>query len=148
MCIRDSLCIMQDDGDAIVRDFQRTCSRIIENYYEKLNREDKEVLSANLLEDVENIYGYEPIVLMEMIHQKERLAFKVKGIQKGIPKKNLLQRDAIQLDFIRNSGEKYSLSLPDPTHLHIHKAVSYTHLRAHETLRYLVCRLLLEKKNK
>ena len=27
------------------------------------------------------------------------------------------------------------------------KSVSYTHLRAHETLRYLVCRLLLEKKN-
>ena len=26
--------------------------------------------------------------------------------------------------------------------------VSYTHLRAHETLRYLVCRLLLEKKNR
>ena len=31
----------------------------------------------------------------------------------------------------------------------LHKSadsVSYTHLRAHETLRYLVCRLLLEKK--
>ncbi len=28
------------------------------------------------------------------------------------------------------------------------EAVSYTHLRAHETLRYLVCRLLLEKKKK
>ena len=28
------------------------------------------------------------------------------------------------------------------------KAVSYTHLRAHETDSYLVCRLLLEKKNK
>ena len=27
------------------------------------------------------------------------------------------------------------------------KAVSYTHLRAHETDSYLVCRLLLEKKN-
>ena len=26
------------------------------------------------------------------------------------------------------------------------RSVSYTHLRAHETLRYLVCRLLLEKK--
>ena len=26
------------------------------------------------------------------------------------------------------------------------KAVSYTHLRAHETDSYLVCRLLLEKK--
>ena len=30
-----------------------------------------------------------------------------------------------------------------PEHLN---PVSYTHLRAHETLRYLVCRLLLEKK--
>ena len=28
------------------------------------------------------------------------------------------------------------------------KTVSYTHLRAHETDSYLVCRLLLEKKNK
>ena len=27
------------------------------------------------------------------------------------------------------------------------KAVSYTHLRAHETPEHLVCRLLLEKKN-
>ena len=27
------------------------------------------------------------------------------------------------------------------------RAVSYTHLRAHETDSYLVCRLLLEKKN-
>ena len=33
-------------------------------------------------------------------------------------------------------------------HLSRLRAVSYTHLRAHETLRYLVCRLLLEKKKK
>ena len=32
--------------------------------------------------------------------------------------------------------------------LHNIPAVSYTHLRAHETDSYLVCRLLLEKKNK
>ena len=30
----------------------------------------------------------------------------------------------------------------------INKAVSYTHLRAHETVLDLVCRLLLEKKKK
>src|SRR5678815_5876987 len=29
-----------------------------------------------------------------------------------------------------------------------HRAVSYTHLRAHETPEHLVCRLLLEKKKK
>src|SRR5674476_269894 len=35
-----------------------------------------------------------------------------------------------------------------PTHLgHLGPPVSYTHLRAHETGRNLVCRLLLEKKN-
>src|SRR5674476_1529998 len=40
-----------------------------------------------------------------------------------------------------------------PERLHVstctscHRAVSYTHLRAHETGRNLVCRLLLEKKN-
>ena len=32
--------------------------------------------------------------------------------------------------------------------LKIKKAVSYTHLRAHETSQDLVCRLLLEKKKK
>ena len=31
--------------------------------------------------------------------------------------------------------------------LHAKEAVSYTHLRAHETVLDLVCRLLLEKKN-
>ena len=31
---------------------------------------------------------------------------------------------------------------------HIEEAVSYTHLRAHETVLDLVCRLLLEKKKK
>ncbi|WP_460413978.1 hypothetical protein, partial [Staphylococcus aureus] len=30
--------------------------------------------------------------------------------------------------------------------MHCHWAVSYTHLRAHETLSDLVCRLLLEKR--
>ena len=32
--------------------------------------------------------------------------------------------------------------------LHRHNAVSYTHLRAHETVLDLVCRLLLEQKKK
>ena len=41
----------------------------------------------------------------------------------------------IQPDFVK-MAEAYDI-----------KAVSYTHLRAHETLMNLVCRLLLEKKN-
>ena len=41
----------------------------------------------------------------------------------------------------------YAISAATPFVL-IYISVSYTHLRAHETLRYLVCRLLLEKKKK
>eukprot|EP00657_Telonema_sp_P-1_P007196 TRINITY_DN26913_c0_g1_i1.p1 TRINITY_DN26913_c0_g1~~TRINITY_DN26913_c0_g1_i1.p1 ORF type:complete len:127 (+),score=62.09 TRINITY_DN26913_c0_g1_i1:61-441(+) len=36
----------------------------------------------------------------------------------------------------------------EPHDLHVVGAVSYTHLRAHETVLDLVCRLLLEKKKK
>ena len=42
---------------------------------------------------------------------------------------------------IIDSADKYGLS-----QLHQLRAVSYTHLRAHETVLDLVCRLLLEKK--
>ena len=43
---------------------------------------------------------------------------------------------------------KISSSLPSPTMSAATVAVSYTHLRAHETVLDLVCRLLLEKKKK
>ena len=41
---------------------------------------------------------------------------------------------------------RLSVGIEDVDDLIADIAVSYTHLRAHETLRYLVCRLLLEKK--
>ena len=42
----------------------------------------------------------------------------------------------------RQAGRVELAFLPDPL------SVSYTHLRAHETVLDLVCRLLLEKKNR
>ncbi len=40
------------------------------------------------------------------------------------------------------------VSLPIYIYIYIYISVSYTHLRAHETVLDLVCRFLLEKKNK
>ena len=42
---------------------------------------------------------------------------------------------------LERTDETHSITMPE-----IIDAVSYTHLRAHETDSYLVCRLLLEKK--
>src|SRR5674476_1640351 len=42
----------------------------------------------------------------------------------------------------------FSIYLKNAAHMHGSESVSYTHLRAHETGRNLVCRLLLEKKKK
>ena len=47
---------------------------------------------------------------------------------------------------IDSQDKRYELNYPKGCY--IIKAVSYTHLRAHETSLHLVCRLLLEKKKK
>lgn len=117
----EGLCIMQDDGDEVVRDFQRTCSRIIDKYYERLETTPL-AARAKGVEDVENIFGYEPVLLMELQQKETQLAFQVKGIENGVPKKSIFNDDAIKLDFLQSSGRKlHSLSLPDPQHIHIHR---------------------------
>ena len=53
-------------------------------------------------------------------------------------------------EFLTRSGVG-SLGIVDHDRIslsNIHRPVSYTHLRAHETTLHLVCRLLLEKKKK
>jgi hypothetical protein len=134
----EGLCIMQDDGDHIVRDFKRTCSKVIDDYYERLNENPWISLSAGLEEDIDNIFGYEPVVLMELINQEDQLSFKVKGIKNGVPKKSIAKRDAIQLDFLKSSGQKmYSIALPDPSSLHIHKGEEADEIVDLEKVNYL-----------
>ena len=48
----------------------------------------------------------------------------------------------------KEKNHKLALSKPKNIISWTHGAVSYTHLRAHETRHDLVCRLLLEKKKK
>src|SRR5674476_1683981 len=55
-----------------------------------------------------------------------------------VPKKLLVYASRFSEEFEDAAG--YGWTVPEP--------VSYTHLRAHETGRNLVCRLLLEKKKK
>ena len=61
--------------------------------------------------------------------------------QSGFTATSVLIGDTATDEFNSNSIYFFTTGRFDVT-----EAVSYTHLRAHETLRYLVCRLLLEKK--
>src|SRR5674536_397405 len=60
-------------------------------------------------------------------------------IMKSLPFPCILTNGIVFMLILRASGGGYSA----PS-----EAVSYTHLRAHETPEHLVCRLLLEKKKK
>src|SRR5678815_3077111 len=68
---------------------------------------------------------------------------------------NNIKEHALAHEIWKYVGVLYhSKNLEDPyastqdTQMPVSKAVSYTHLRAHETPEHLVCRLLLEKKKK
>src|SRR5678810_537001 len=64
------------------------------------------------------------------------------------PPRSTLDRSSAASDVYKRQGDPHDR----PAHLRLHRhgldPVSYTHLRAHETGRNLVCRLLLEKKKK
>ncbi len=82
------LCIMQDDGDHIVRDFQRTCGTLIEEYYQKLDTR-KGVYA--MTEEQDNVYGYEEVVFLELDVDQENWNLKVDHVSYGIPDKNFIK---------------------------------------------------------
>ena len=117
----DGLCIMQDDGDAIVRDFKRTCSSVIDKYYHKLENQSNDLIAEQ--EEIQyNIFGYEKVVLMELNTSESNLSFVYKGTRNGVPKKSQLNGTSIELNFLDQEGtNKTSIQLADPTIVHDHE---------------------------
>ena len=87
--------------------------------------------------------GYSPLLIRNIqdfniqieVIEGDRLINNLKIFSKEFKNIKVIHQDALKIDF--NKIQKISLSKD---------AVSYTHLRAHETVLDLVCRLLLEKK--
>jgi len=116
----DGLCIMQDDGDSEVRDFERTCSNIIDKYYFKIRQRTSPQM-ASQDEIQENIFGYEPVIIMELQTVNQDISFDAKQIRQGVPHKNFIDRDELQVDFYNEDGEKqHSIPLANPGELMIH----------------------------
>ena len=70
------------------------------------------------------------------------------GIKKGEKIDYAIFKDGNPTILIECKHWAQNLNIHDGQLLRYFHAVSYTHLRAHETVLDLVCRLLLEKKNK
>jgi len=117
----DGLCIMQDDGDEIVRDFKRTCGSIIDDYYEKLRSKSGSFLATQEMQ--ENIFGYEQVVLMELQAKQSSFSFAIQDTINGVPSKHYAPREAYRVDFINENGTKtQSLGLGNPKEFMIHGA--------------------------
>ena len=70
------------------------------------------------------------------------------GMYAGTYKKLLVERAARQFLLSAKYARIMAIEHGRPYELRLDGAVSYTHLRAHETPEHIVCRLLLEKKKR
>jgi len=113
------LCIMQDDGDAIIRDFKPACAKIIQDHYDELS--DLASTSSVPGTDVDNLYGYRPVVLMEFARKGHQVESSIKNVHLGIPAKQWSTTRALELDWCRKDHSVISkLNIHDPKMLYAH----------------------------
>ncbi len=115
----ESTCIMHDDGDEIVRPFQRACSQVILEYFDKLRPRnfDNSFAAVNR----ENIYGYEDVIVMEMGKDHDSWDLKILGAQMGVPTQTVDSEGEVVMRLMGDDGESlytYGLSQPGAVHVH------------------------------
>lgn len=109
----DGLCIMQDDGDHLVRPFQQTCGSLIEDYYQRL---EQLPIAAAPIPRQDNAYGYEKIVLLELEDKQGKWDIKAKKQRYGIASKNNVATDAYTLSVKGNDGQSiFTTGVDRPT---------------------------------
>ncbi len=107
------LCIMQDDGDDIVRDFQQTCSSLIEDYYERMEYSALGIAPQSVQD---NAYGYEKIALLELENHNGNWDMELAAVRYGIPAKDRIASDAYTLSVVGQDDQMmYATSLDRPT---------------------------------
>jgi|GEM_PF-1438912 len=107
------LCIMQDDGDDIVRDFQQTCGSLIGSYYERMEYSSLAVAPQSLQD---NAYGYEKVALLELENNNGNWDMELETVRYGIPAKDRMATDAYTISLIGQDDQMiYATSLDRPT---------------------------------
>jgi len=105
----NGVCIMNDDGDATIYKFQATCMTVINQHYDFI---DANYIAGDFEEkkNRENIFGYEPIALLELNMKDGKTEVTVKDIQYGVPQKKRRSGRDLQLSVMEKGGRVNSVT--------------------------------------
>ena len=111
---------MHDDGDRQIRQFQSTCSALVDEYYNRLD--EGAIVSAPfsnntiLSENVDNIFGYEKVIAMSLSYDRDVRSVEVAKIKYGIPTKNVIRGNDIEVNMMgENDNQMISIKIDNPT---------------------------------
>ncbi len=115
----ESTCIMHDDGDDQVRPFQRACRKVIDERYAQMRRrQGTESLAAV---GRENIYGYEPVLLMAMHRVGTEWSVELAEARLGIPSASSQAAGEVTMRVLDADGQTlvgYRLANAGAVHAH------------------------------
>ena len=115
-------CIMHDDGDRIVRPFQRACRRVIEDHYREMaGLYDTQDFAAAT--SIENIYGYQPVIHVDMMREGQRWQLDLKSLANGVPSRPQQSAGQVNMRLLDEQGNalyEYQLANPGAVHRHRH----------------------------
>ncbi len=110
-------CIMHDDGNVRVPDFQRTCIAIISYYYDQLRGISSQPIAQNTRMD--NIFGYEPVIDIVQILDGNGATTTVQDVRYGIPTKNIAGTKPGSN--LRQTRETYRVHSPASNQVIVHR---------------------------
>ncbi len=118
----ESTCIMHDDGDHEVRPFQRACRQVIEAHFTTLRRRPLQRGMAELGSPYrENIYGYEPVLALEMQRKGQEWNLEVIGVSMGVPTADHQAAGEVRMRVVDANGQSlasYQLANAGAVHQH------------------------------
>ncbi len=115
----ESTCIMHDDGDDRVRPFQRACRKLIDERYEVMTR--KRGTESFAAVERQNIYGYEPVVLMAMRRSGRQWSLDLDRVAMGVPSSGAQAAGEVTMRVLDGEGQvltSYQLANAGAVHRH------------------------------
>ncbi len=115
----ESTCIMHDDGDDVVRPFQRACRRVITERFaamRQLRGEDRFVAVER-----QNIYGYEPVILLAMHREGTVWSVELQQAAMGVPSSVMQAAGEVTMRVLDSEGQLvagYQLANAGVVHSH------------------------------